>query len=91
MIEGETKTKAGELFGSIPLISEMYIGDFPVISTYSPQSATGGNHSVYIHDGKSYEQVSMLYLTGKSVDTLIERIRAQFQLIKGNGTNQQGK
>lgn len=81
LIEGDTKRKIGEFFGSVLLITDKKVGGFPVIHSYSSLSANGGNYNVYVHDGTTYVQVSTIYLTGEAVDTLFEDIKTHYRLV----------
>jgi len=82
IIEGREKTKIGELFGSFLLITDEYLNNFPVIHLYSNLSATSGHYSVLAFDESRYKMVSNVYLTGDAVDTLFNRVKRNFKLLK---------
>ena len=84
LIEGHSKTKIGELFGSPLLITDKIINNFPVIQIYNHLSAESGNYSVFVYNGKKFDKVSSVYLTGESVQILLETIKDNFRLLKSN-------
>jgi hypothetical protein len=62
----------GDFFGSLILISDQKINNYPVIQSYSHISAGSGNFTSYIYDSKKYQVVSQVYLIGESVEVLFK-------------------
>jgi hypothetical protein len=72
LVDGKTMRQIGDFFGSPILISDQKINHYPVIQSYSHISAWSGNFTTYIYDGKKYQVVSEVYLTGESVEELFK-------------------
>ncbi len=72
LVDGKTMRQIGDFFGSPILISDQIINNYPVIQSYSHISAWSGNFTTYIYDGKKYQVVSEVYLTGESVEELFK-------------------
>lgn len=81
LVDGKTKKRIGEFFGSPVLILDQKINGYPVIQSYSHINAESGNFVTYIFDGIKYQIVATVYVQGKSLEELFKGLSA-FQKMK---------
>ena len=81
LIDGKTKKRMGDFFGSPNLIHDQKINRCPVIQSYGHLSAESGNFATYVFDGKKYQLVATVYVEGKSLEELFKGLSA-FKKIK---------
>jgi hypothetical protein len=72
IIDGKTRRRIGDFFGSPIVISERRINSYPVIQAYSHASAWSGNFTTYVYDGREYQEVSNVFLVGESIEVLFK-------------------
>jgi hypothetical protein len=81
LIDGKTKKRIGEFFGSPILILDRKINRYPVIQSYGHLDAESGSFVTYVFDGKQYQMVSNVNVSGKSLDDLFKSFQA-FRKVK---------
>ena len=81
LIEGKSKKRVGDFFGSPILILDQKINGYPVIQSYGHLSAESGSFVTYVFDGKQYQIVSNVTVSGKSLEELFENLQG-FRKIK---------
>jgi hypothetical protein len=81
LIEGKAKKRVGDFFGSPILILDSKINGYPVVQSYGHLSAESGSFATYVFDGKRYQIVSNISVSGKSLEELFKSFQA-FRRIK---------
>jgi hypothetical protein len=76
LVDGKTKKRMGDFFGSPILILDQKINRYPVIQSYGHLSADSGNFATYVFDGKKYQIVATVYVEGKSLEELFKGLSA---------------
>jgi len=76
LVDGKTKKRIGEFFGSPMLILDQKINGHPVIQCYAHLNAESGGFATWVFEGKKYQIVSSVYLEGKSVQELFKKMNA---------------
>ena len=66
IFDGKSKVKYGSIFGNPLFVSENIINEWPVLLTFSHQSAGSGLVSSYVFDGREYVMISRILLYEKS-------------------------
>jgi hypothetical protein len=89
LIDGKTKKRIGDFFGSPILILDQKINRYPVIQSYGHLSAESGNFTTYVFDGKNYQIVATVFLEGKSLEELFKGLSA-FKKMKAAASNTGG-
>lgn len=74
LIEGKTKKRIGDFFGSPILVVDQKINGYPVIQSYGHLSAESGRFVTYVFDGTQYQSVSNVYVSGKSLEELFRTL-----------------
>jgi hypothetical protein len=74
LIEGKTKKRIGDFFGSPILVVDQKINGYPVIQSYGHLSAESGRFVTYVFNGTQYQSVSNVYVSGKSLEELFRTL-----------------
>jgi hypothetical protein len=73
--DGATKVKVGQFFGSPLIVRAERVHGYPIIATYSHQSAGSGDYTDYSFDGNVYVVTSTRRVEGEALDRLLETLR----------------
>ena len=75
-IDGKTKKRIGDFFGSPILVLDQKINGYPIIQSYAHLNADSGNFVTYVFDGKKYQIVANTFVEGKSLEVLFKKLSA---------------
>lgn len=75
LIDGATRRKVGEFFGSPLVVRAERAHGYPNIATYSHQSAESGDYTEYGFDGTVYEVESARRVEGAAASRLFDELR----------------
>jgi len=94
LIDGKSRKRIGNYFGAPILILDQKINRYPVVQSYGHLSAESGSFVTYVFDGKKYQIVSNVNVSGKSLEDLFKsfqgfrKIKAKADDSAGAGRNQ---
>ncbi len=81
LVDGKTKKRIGDFFGSPILLLDQRINGFPVIQSYGHLSVDSGGFTTYVFDGRKYQVVSSVYVEGKSLERLFKELEGFRKII----------
>lgn len=76
LVDGKTKKRSGDFFGSPILIVDQKINGYPVVQSYGHLNSESGSFATYVFDGKKYQMVGNVYVQGKSLEELFKGLAA---------------
>jgi len=74
IFNGQTKINLGQIFGEPIFVSSSWINNWPVLFTFSHQSADSGLLFFYVFDGEKYIQISRILLYEKTITKYFKSI-----------------
>ncbi len=81
LVDGKTRKRIGDFFGSPILVLDQRINGFPVIQSYGHLSVDSGGFTTYVFDGGKYQVVSGVYVEGKSLERLFKELEGFRKII----------
>jgi hypothetical protein len=79
LLNGRTKEHLGTFFGGSLLLLNQRINGFPVAQSFARTSVDSGTFTTYVLDGKKYQTVSAVEVSGTSLQSLLK----QLEVIRG--------
>lgn len=74
MVDGKSNERIGDFSGSPILVLDQKINGFPVIQAYGHMNVDSGSFVTYVFDGKKYQIVSSVFVSGQSASDLFKSL-----------------
>jgi hypothetical protein len=74
VVDGRSIEHLGTFFGSLLILLDQKINHFPIAQSYSPNGAGRGTFTTYVFDSQDYQVVSLVDLSGASLEVLLKKL-----------------